>query len=190
MTKKIALINQKGGVGKSTFTDELAFQLKDRGLSVYVSDLDDQQSTFFENEETEEDPDVILVDTRGSIDLSVSSAGAMHLTDIIKDVDLVVIPTLPQRDSVEPTGRVAAMCEAHNTNYLIVFNQLELRKLVHQNIYQEISTNHPGKIARTSISPTTIVEKARDCYVPVSTFGKNTKAFQQFNSLASEILER
>ena len=49
MSKTISLIMQKGGSGKTTICDQLAFSLREMGKTVEVIDLDDQQSSRFVN---------------------------------------------------------------------------------------------------------------------------------------------
>ena len=61
MGKTIALIMQKGGSGKTTICDQLAFSLKEQGKTVEVLDLDDQQGSRFQNEGIEDIPLLIRV---------------------------------------------------------------------------------------------------------------------------------
>lgn len=47
MAKILAVVNQKGGVGKSTLAVHLAYKAREEGLSVLLVDLDPQGSTTF-----------------------------------------------------------------------------------------------------------------------------------------------
>ena len=74
MSKTIALVMQKGGSGKTTICDQLAFSLKEMGKKVEVIDLDDQQSSRFANEYYD-DPDYTIIDTRGALDMPIELNG-------------------------------------------------------------------------------------------------------------------
>ncbi|NQZ58504.1 MAG: ParA family protein [Lentisphaeraceae bacterium] len=101
---KIAIINQKGGSGKSTITYNLAVALIKRGLRVTIIDTDRQQSTmdWFQNrqEYLEENNDLLAViyPTLAEIQQNISK--------ISSEADIVLIDGTP---SVNDMSQFAAL---------------------------------------------------------------------------------
>ena len=61
--KTIVLVNQKGGVGKTTFADEIAWGLERRGREVGFINLDPQGGASHEQKTVEGEKAVTVVDT-------------------------------------------------------------------------------------------------------------------------------
>lgn len=90
----IVFANPKGGVGKSTLYDEVAWTLEHQGLPVTTYQLDNQGGAYHGTHETP-DAEYILVDTPARPNKDV--------IDAINDADLVVIPLGPSPRDLAPT---------------------------------------------------------------------------------------
>ena len=123
MTKTVALVSQKGGVGKSTLARALAREAANSGLAVKVADLDTQQGTFVdwhrqrlnngferigsvetyakasEALKASEDFDILVVD---------GAARASKATlEISREADLTILPSCASRDDLMPAVKLA-----------------------------------------------------------------------------------
>lgn len=94
MAPVILIANPKGGTGKTTLADELAFAYEKAGLTVSFANLDNQGGTLHS---TQEQPvsDVMIVDTPGRLTDSMK--------DWAKDADLMLIPSNPSPRDAIPT---------------------------------------------------------------------------------------
>ena len=119
----IAVVNQKGGVGKSTFARMIAREYANNDFDVLIADMDTSQSTSFlwnsRRMNNEIKPDISVQQFR-----TVSSAikqgekfevlifdGAPHATrqtlEISQLASVIVLPTGTSIDDLEPTIRLA-----------------------------------------------------------------------------------
>lgn len=189
MGKTIALIMQKGGSGKTTICDQLAFSLKEQGKTVEVLDLDDQQGSRFQNEGIE-DPEYTIIDTRGALDMPIDLNGrALSIEDIIESSDLVLIPFLPEADSEAPLANVVNRCNKVGTDFRIIFNKLDLRRVVDQIMFQNICADYPGKVLKTALHQGTAVSQARLLSKSINEIDTNSKPAKDFAALVKEVLE-
>lgn len=189
--KTIAFVMQKGGAGKSTFCDQLAFFLTSKGCEVEVGDLDDQQSTkFHERHEVPDNPDYVLLDTRGALDVGIEINGKYaDIEEIIRAVDLVVIPTLLEGDCLEPLRKIVTRCEDAGKDYIIVTNQVDMRLAVAQDIDARIRDEFPKRVSVHRISRSTVVSKARVCGLSFEEVSPKSRVTSDFEKLATEIME-
>lgn len=119
----ISLLNQKGGVGKSSLGRALAVEFGRNKWDVHVADLDSAQQTFFKWSERRKDSgvsplievalysdpktalkaaancDVLIVDGKAFAD--------RHALDIAKSSDLIIIPVGVSMDDLEPSLKLA-----------------------------------------------------------------------------------
>ena len=123
MTKIVALVSQKGGVGKSTLARALAREAANSGLAVKVADLDTQQGTFIdwhrqrlnngfdrigsvetyakatEALKASENFDILIVD---------GAARASKATlEVALKADLTILPSCASRDDLVPAIKLA-----------------------------------------------------------------------------------
>lgn len=119
----ISLLNQKGGVGKSSLGRALAVEFARNDWNVHVADLDRTQQTFFkwagrreENNimplievalysdakaalKAEKNTDVLIVDGKAFADA--------HALEVAQKSDLVIIPVGVSIDDLEPSLKLA-----------------------------------------------------------------------------------
>ena len=119
MTYKIAMIAQKGGVGKSTLARIIAVEAAKGGMATKIADLDTQQSTSVNwatrRAENDIDPQ-IQVEAFKSVDTALTDAenfdlyifdgapqSSVDTRQACRASDLVVIPTSEGLDDLHPS---------------------------------------------------------------------------------------
>ena len=95
--KTIVIIAQKGGVGKTTVFNEVAFSLERSGIPINTYDLDGQGGGAHGNSKTE-GAEVTIVDTAGSLTDKIKS--------YIQASDLVIVPCCATGLDVKPLARI------------------------------------------------------------------------------------
>lgn len=113
----VLFLNQKGGVGKTTLADELAFALERRGQTVAFVSTDPQGGSVHDvcdDPDYAEDCDFQIVDTAGSLN------GGM--ADWCRAADMVLIPMLPSTRDMEPTMRTLAIAREAGADAQVVIN--------------------------------------------------------------------
>ncbi len=178
----IAFVSTKGGVGKSTLAECLAVHAAKEGLSVYILDLDPQQSTaaWWRRRKGPDNPllvtgvesvsravkgikgkkaerDVMIVDTPGSF-MGV-------IADAVTEADAIVIVTQPSAKDLEAQGAIegliAKMDRVADTLYCV--NRADQRSILTKQALDIVS----GK----SVKPPVIVMDRAD-YVKADAAGK------------------
>lgn len=126
----VLFLNQKGGVGKTTIADELAFALERRGQSVAFVSTDPQGGSVHElcsDPDFAETCDFQIVDTAGVLKDSVR--------DWCRASNMILIPMLPSTRDIEPTMRTLEIAKDSGTSaeiYLVVNNFYVFGKLDNQ----------------------------------------------------------
>ena len=95
--KTIVLVNQKGGVGKTTFADEIAWGLERRGREVGFINLDPQGGASHEQKTVEGEKAVTVVDTPGY--LNDKLGGCVEVADI------AIVPVEPSQRGLRAMKR-------------------------------------------------------------------------------------
>ena len=114
----VLFLNQKGGVGKTTLADELAFALERRGKTVAFVSTDPQGGSVHEvcgDPDYAESCDFQIVDTAGVLKDEVG--------DWCRAADAILIPMLPSTRDIEPTLRTLDVAKESGTEasiYLVV----------------------------------------------------------------------
>lgn len=101
--KKILVCGQKGGTGKSTISDELAFSFERSGIPVAFLDLDVQGGTIHK---TNRDPsaEVAVIDTPGALQ--------PELPDWLAEADVIIVPMRTTSRDIPPLWRMRRAIEA------------------------------------------------------------------------------
>lgn len=110
----ILFLNQKGGVGKTTLADELAFALERRGSTVAFVSTDPQGGSVHEvcdDPDYAESCDYQIVDTAGVLNDGMG--------DWCRAADVILIPMLPSTRDVEPTMRTYQIAKDSGTGAAI-----------------------------------------------------------------------
>ncbi len=123
MQTRIAFVNGKGGVGKTTCTTLLAAALKSAGQDVSIEDRDPQKSATTAAGTFElavgGGAMVVVIDTAPNIQLP-------ETLDAIRTADLVVLVTTPSPLDLATTAATAALIKAHRTGPTrILFNLVQ-----------------------------------------------------------------
>jgi len=136
---RLAVANQKGGVGKTTITASLAAAIADSSGQVLAFDADPQQSLRelasagplpFEVRSALSPAELAsIVDVRGYDTLLIDLPGNLDDTPVLAEVlassDFAIIPFVPERAAVQPTQRTARIVEAAGLPYKILFNLVD-----------------------------------------------------------------
>ena len=121
--KTIVLVNQKGGVGKTTFADEIAWGLERRGREVGFINLDPQSGARHEQKTVEGEKAVTVVDTPGY--LNDKLGGCVEVADI------AIVPVEPSQRGLRAMKRTIQLITGVNP-------ELEIGLIV--NRYSDILT--------------------------------------------------
>jgi chromosome partitioning protein len=123
MATRIAFVNGKGGVGKTTCTTLLAAALRNAGQAVSIEDRDPQKSATtaaaifglpIGGEEA-----VVIIDTAPNIQLP-------ETLDVIRSADLVVLVTTPSPLDLATTAATAELIKAQRSGPTrILFNLVQ-----------------------------------------------------------------
>lgn len=179
----VIIINQKGGVGKTTIADELAFALERRDFkTVYVS-TDPQGGAVHEQPEDFEEienAEFQIVDTPG-----VLSEG---LSEWCVNADLILIPLLPSTRDLEPTLRTWEVAKASKTQAPIRFivNQYYPYEVLGQTLLKYMEESDMPVIAK--IPKTVALARAAGNGMSVAEFNQKNPSVMAFEGLADEVI--
>lgn len=193
MSKIILITHQKGGVGKSTITANLAFNLSSNA-SVGIVDLDQQGSLaslskHFSNikvyaadtnlqEIKNFTHDIILIDTPPYL--------FKNIKDLAKMSDLVIVPTRAGiLDTIAINQTLEILLEViTKEKILVVLNLIKSRTSITGDVYREIRKSQIP-IAKTRISD--LVDFTRSI---VNNGLTQTKSQYQIDALTKEVLTK
>ncbi|WP_164437874.1 ParA family protein, partial [Streptococcus equi] len=128
---RILLLNQKGGVGKTTLADEICFGLERRGFRVAFTSIDPQggslHSSVTDNVVVKKS-DFHVIDTAGQL--------KEEMKQWCRDADAILVPILPSPKDFEPTLRTLELINASDTSALVyvVVNQFSTRGVLDRDI--------------------------------------------------------
>jgi len=208
---KIGITNLKGGVGKSTISQNLSVCLAHLGYKVVIVDTDTNQNSLSwygardENlpninvvgvsdsealnksiENLHQDYDIVLID--GTPNLSKMA------TRIILTSDILLIPIRPSAQDFRTMEEfVSRYNEAktfrENIPAFFILNEYSAQKKVHEGIYQMISSSFDIPVLETAIGSRVAYTEASISGMGVIEYSDD-KAKDEMMSLTQEVLKR
>lgn len=171
----IVFANPKGGVGKSTLFDEVAWTLEHRGLIPTTYQLDHQASAYHDTHERD-GADYVLVDTPARPNADV--------IDAINDADLVVVPLGPSPRDLAPTTRFIQQIKAPTA---VVLNEFSPTRKASQGL-QEYAEQQ-GWHVLAHIPSAAAFTATPDPAVGVVQHSPSSRAAHAINSLTDQIIK-
>ena len=139
MATNILLVNQKGGVGKTTFADEIAWGLERRGHKVGFGNLDPQGGANHEKGLLDDEDAVKVIDTPGFL----SDETATYA----KNADIAIIPVQPGTLGLKPMKRtIKVITEANpDLSFAIIVNNFAANQTVDRQFLELLEAAALGK---------------------------------------------
>ena len=109
--KNVLVLSQKGGGGKTTIADNLAFMLEAEGKVVAFYDTDAQGGALHETTEPD-DAEYAVIDTPGAL--------TDDTREIIADASIVIVPTKASALDIPPLERTRELIAATAPNVPVV----------------------------------------------------------------------
>jgi chromosome partitioning protein len=210
MAKVLSVLQQKGGVGKTTIAVHLATQIKETfpKLRVALADADPQQSAtiwirkgngkagvavypvagdgegeYLRRELSEIDADLIILDLPPAI-ASVSSRAALYS-------DLMLVPTGASALDIEAAKSAIAVCQEailldSNKQYLLVPNRVQLNTAAGREL-RSVLKNF-GPVSETTLCLRIAFADSVMHGVGINMFAHDSLAYQEIGELANEVM--
>lgn len=173
--KNIIIVNQKGGVGKTLISDELAFMFEADDIKMNFYDLDQQGGTLHKTSEAE-DAAVSIIDTPGALQMETSKW--------IQEADLIIVPTLMSNRDAAPLERMIRIIDKNKkpkAAEIYILNRWN-QYTTCRDFMSWFETRFPGR-ATAVINDTPTFNQASACGVSIQTYNRRCKGAKQMAQL-------
>lgn len=179
--KTIIVVNQKGGVGKTTIADELAFGLERRGYKVCFQNLDPQGGVIHLPSMQSDDDDFRVVDTPPQL--------TQDFQNMCRKSDVIILPTSASTLEAVPLQRCYEMAKSSKTKAVIgiALNNYDDRRKIDRDFKQFLE--NAGMPVWATIPTSTALRQAQALKKSVYDYKKNNPAAAAFEELADKVLE-
>ena len=179
--KTILVVNQKGGVGKTTISNEIAFTLERRGLSVCLINLDPQGSSIYPLTIPDGTQDYRVIDTPPQLH--------KDFQEWCRSADVILMPTKPSKVELAPFLRCHSLAIESNTKASIgtVINCYNKRLRVDRGYLKGLQNS--GIEIWGTIPTTTVITQAQSEDHSVYSENKNHAARWAFEDLCDVIIK-
>lgn len=176
MGVKVAVVNQKGGVGKTTLVRELGGALARRGVKTLVMDLDPQASLTVSLLPPDESADRLLAEGAHLSDCLLASGGAVGLERVIIETAVVNLDLIPAD---------ARLSEFERASEAVLFR---LRRLVRtiESSYEVVLFDTPPAACRLQFEA---LRAADWVLVPVTSAGLGVEALIALREMIEAVKE-
>lgn len=202
----IAILNAKGGVGKTTITINVGSTLHDDGLGVCLVDADlrkpDLAQWYAEALEDDKSPPPVRRDGR---DLLAEPETLKGLADVVivdcpaiddeiarfaaHSADLILVPTQPKQRDLQNAGvlftRLAQAGALERTRLIV--NRFDKRKGSHAHVLAELREHAPCPVLETMLRDLTDYDEADLERVAVTRYKPKGGAAKEVRALTDEI---
>lgn len=178
--KKIVVLNQKGGVGKTTIASEIAFALERRGYTVAFINLDPQGGEIHPQVPST-DQDYMVIDTPGALTSDMSKWATSS--------DVVLIPTTPSMLDLPATLRCYDIARDTKKPVFLVVNAFNSRRSIDRQFLAYLSDTE--KLVLATLPDTTLFAQAAALSKSVNdTSGKSKhKALRAINDMVDKLIK-
>ena len=179
--KTILVTNQKGGVGKTTVADELAFALERRGYNVCFQNLDPQGMVLHSPSIPDEETDYYVIDTPPTLSPDFSRW--------CRAADVIIMPTRASTFDLRPLQRCYELANKSKTKAKIgiLVNFYDPRRLADADFV--IFLQNAGMMVWGTLPTTTAIIQAQGLQISVAEHKKQSKAAIAFDDLADKVLK-
>ena len=181
----ILFLNQKGGVGKTTLADELAFALERRGRMVAFVSTDPQggqSHALCTDPDFAERCDFQIVDTAGVLTEGIG--------DWCRAADLILIPMLPSTRDLEPTMRTYDIARTSGTgaNVFLVLNNFYIFGKLDKQLVDFLDSQEIPVLAK--IPRAAALSQAAAQGISVAAYDSRSHVIAFLEDLAEQVLKK